>query len=177
MADPVVPTSNATNPLINVVNREGWTNATVFTNTIPSGGDAANPIRTNVGFGFGQSPAIDSFNNAFTDNAQQDEVEGKDQSKVDMMKTPSFSSEKIKQDPWTHYVVHPLTSGESQRDFKVEDRQHLGRQLNKEGIRNDTWGMQHEAEIFRFASQVKQDLVVASREQVENNEKETVRDV
>lgn len=55
---------------------------------------------------------------------------------------------KYLESPFTRYVTRPLSKGGFEFSYKPEDRSKTGVPLNPFWIRNDTWSMQNEADIF-----------------------------
>jgi hypothetical protein len=75
-----------------------------------------------------------------------------DENKANSDVSPSIPSfQKWSESPFTTYVSRNTSSGKLPSgipSFKPVDRSNMGIPLNPFWIRNDTWGMQHEADIF-----------------------------
>jgi hypothetical protein len=123
-----------------------------ITPVVPGGSS----IQAGVGFGGDNGLGFHSKQPVSTENQYAEATEHPKNS-FESSESDSISTEPVQtfpkylESPFTRYVTRPLSGGEFNFSYVPEDRSTMGRPLNPFWIRNDTWSMEHEADIFMEA--------------------------
>lgn len=172
MAEPGTVTGTITQS-----NPQGLTSNNAFPsiNVSALGTDSLQVNPTTGGVGFSGDTVVDSTQGTGA-TGENDEVNGDEfqQEQIAMGKT-LFDMDNLPESPYYKYHIRELSSGNDQKDQKRHGDRSLGRGMNMNDIRNGSYYANHEADIFTWdLSATKPNI---TKQQVENNEIEDLRDV